>query len=211
MRKVSLSRHHGTAQAGRSQARMADRRRKLALPVALGRGGIKANKREGDGATPRGSFRLKRLWWRADRHPRPATALPARRIGPADGWCEDPADRHYNRPVKVPAQSKPTASRAPTGSTTSSSRSTTTPARVSPAAAAPCSSMSRGSVSRRPPAASRSTPPRCAGCWRGSARARASWLSNRYFYASAHVLLRVFGSGWRRLPLLKHSAAAAAK
>ena len=48
----------------------------LALPVALGRGGIKANKREGDGATPRGTFRLKRLWWRADRHPRPATLLP---------------------------------------------------------------------------------------------------------------------------------------
>jgi L,D-peptidoglycan transpeptidase YkuD (ErfK/YbiS/YcfS/YnhG family) len=71
------------------------------LPVALGRGGIKANKHEGDGATPRGRFRLKRLWWRADRHPRPATALPARRIGTTDGWCEDPRDRHYNRPVNV--------------------------------------------------------------------------------------------------------------
>ena len=33
----------------------------LLLPVALGRGGIKANKREGDGGTPRGSYRLKRL------------------------------------------------------------------------------------------------------------------------------------------------------
>jgi len=77
----------------------------LALPVALGRAGIKANKREGDGATPRGAFRLKRLWWRADRHPRPATLLPARRIGSDDGWCEDPADRHYNRPVKLPPKS----------------------------------------------------------------------------------------------------------
>lgn len=74
----------------------------LALPVALGRGGIAANKREGDGATPRGAFRLKRLWWRADRHPRPRTLLPVRRIAPNDGWCEDPRDRHYNRPVKVP-------------------------------------------------------------------------------------------------------------
>ena len=78
----------------------------LSLPVALGRGGIKANKREGDGGTPRGAFRLKRLWWRADRHPRPATLLPLRRIGPDDGWCEDPGDRRYNRPVKVPAGSK---------------------------------------------------------------------------------------------------------
>jgi L,D-peptidoglycan transpeptidase YkuD (ErfK/YbiS/YcfS/YnhG family) len=72
-----------------------------ALPVALGRAGIKANKREGDGATPRGTFRLKRLWWRADRHPRPPTLLPSRRIGPHDGWCEDPADRRYNRPVRL--------------------------------------------------------------------------------------------------------------
>lgn len=75
----------------------------LALPVALGRGGIKANKREGDGGTPRGSFRLRRLWWRADRHPRPTTSLPIQRITSADGWCEDPADRHYNQPIKIPA------------------------------------------------------------------------------------------------------------
>ncbi|MDB5616399.1 MAG: hypothetical protein JWQ24_637 [Tardiphaga sp.] len=71
------------------------------LPVALGRGGIKANKREGDGATPRGTFHPLRLWWRADRHPRPQTLLPIRAITPDDGWCEDPADRHYNRPVRL--------------------------------------------------------------------------------------------------------------
>lgn len=78
----------------------------LALPVALGRGGVRANKREGDGATPRGSFRLKRLWWRAGRHPRPATLLPVTRIKPNDGWCEDPGDRHYNRRITVPPDSK---------------------------------------------------------------------------------------------------------
>jgi L,D-peptidoglycan transpeptidase YkuD (ErfK/YbiS/YcfS/YnhG family) len=78
----------------------------LSLPVALGRGGIKANKREGDGATPRGTFRLKRLWWRAGRHPRPATLLPVQRIMPDDGWCEDPIDRHYNQRIKVPPKSK---------------------------------------------------------------------------------------------------------
>jgi L,D-peptidoglycan transpeptidase YkuD (ErfK/YbiS/YcfS/YnhG family) len=78
----------------------------VALPVAIGRGGIKANKREGDGATPRGVFRLKQLWWRAQRHPRPATLLPARRILPDDGWCEDPSDRRYNRRIKVAPRSK---------------------------------------------------------------------------------------------------------
>jgi L,D-peptidoglycan transpeptidase YkuD (ErfK/YbiS/YcfS/YnhG family) len=27
------------------------------------------------------------------------------RIAADDGWCENPADRHYNRPLKVPAGS----------------------------------------------------------------------------------------------------------
>jgi L,D-peptidoglycan transpeptidase YkuD (ErfK/YbiS/YcfS/YnhG family) len=70
----------------------------LAVPVVLGRGGVRANKFEGDGATPRGRFRLVRLWWRADRHPRPRTLLPVRRITRDVSWCEDTADRRYNRP-----------------------------------------------------------------------------------------------------------------
>src|SRR5512132_2540076 len=72
-----------------------------AMPVVLGRGGILANKREGDGATPRGRFRLVRLWWRPDRAPRPRTRLPVRRIGRQAGWCEDPKHRLYIRPVRV--------------------------------------------------------------------------------------------------------------
>jgi len=71
------------------------------VQVALGRSGVKANKVEGDGATPRGSFRALRVWWRADRGPRPRTRLPVRRISRADAWCEDPADRRYNRPVRL--------------------------------------------------------------------------------------------------------------
>jgi L,D-peptidoglycan transpeptidase YkuD (ErfK/YbiS/YcfS/YnhG family) len=73
----------------------------LALPVALGRGGIRANKREGDGGTPRGTFRLRRVWWRADRAARPRTRLPVRPIRGDDGWCEDPRDRHYNQAIRL--------------------------------------------------------------------------------------------------------------
>jgi L,D-peptidoglycan transpeptidase YkuD (ErfK/YbiS/YcfS/YnhG family) len=69
----------------------------LVIPVALGRGGIRADKREGDGGTPRGVFHPVRLWWRADRMLRPRTLLPVRRIGPDDAWCENPADRRYNQ------------------------------------------------------------------------------------------------------------------
>lgn len=72
----------------------------LVVPVALGRGGIRANKVEGDGGTPRGVFRPLRVWYRADRLVRPATALPVRAIADDDAWCEDPADRRYNRPMR---------------------------------------------------------------------------------------------------------------
>lgn len=71
------------------------------VPVALGRGGVKANKREGDGGTPKGTFRPRRLWWRADRHPRPLAFLPVRAIRPEDAWCEDPSSRHYNQPMRL--------------------------------------------------------------------------------------------------------------
>ena len=75
-----------------------------AIPVALGRGGLKANKREGDGGTPIGVFHPLRLWWRKDRHARPKTALPVRAIRSDDGWCEDPTDRRYNRRIHVAAE-----------------------------------------------------------------------------------------------------------
>ena len=78
----------------------------LTIPVALGRSGILANKREGDGATPRGSFHPLRLWWRADRSAAPRTHLPLRRIRPDDAWSEDPHDHRYNRPIKRKADER---------------------------------------------------------------------------------------------------------
>jgi L,D-peptidoglycan transpeptidase YkuD (ErfK/YbiS/YcfS/YnhG family) len=73
----------------------------IIIPVALGRSGVLANKREGDGGTPMGTFHPRRLWWRPDRHPRPRTFLPIRAISAADAWCEDPDDRHYNQPIRL--------------------------------------------------------------------------------------------------------------
>jgi len=94
------------------RARATDRRQgwlavgRWRIKVALGRAGIKADKREGDGATPAGCYRLVRLWWRSDRLPRPRTLLPVRPIRALDGWCEDPSDRRYNKAIRVlPGQS----------------------------------------------------------------------------------------------------------
>ena len=100
MRRTSLRHHPRRGPARPSIAGLAVARGPTNVRVALGRGGIKASKREGDGGTPAGTFHPVRLWWRADRLPRPRTSLPLRRIGPTDAWCEDPADRRYNHPFR---------------------------------------------------------------------------------------------------------------
>ncbi|MDR6333410.1 L,D-peptidoglycan transpeptidase YkuD (ErfK/YbiS/YcfS/YnhG family) [Xanthobacter flavus] len=74
----------------------------LSIPVALGRSGIAADKREGDGRTPAGRWRILALLYRPDHGPRPVSRLPARTIRPDDGWCDDRADRRYNHPVTLP-------------------------------------------------------------------------------------------------------------
>ncbi len=69
---------------------------------ALGRGGLVADKREGDGATPMGRFALRRVMYRPDRMTPPETRLPLSALTPTDGWCDDPGDPEYNRQVRLP-------------------------------------------------------------------------------------------------------------
>lgn len=69
---------------------------------ALGRGGIRKHKSEGDGATPAGRFPLRRVLFREDRLGRPRTMLPVTAISTADGWCDAPDDPNYNKAVRLP-------------------------------------------------------------------------------------------------------------
>lgn len=73
--------------------------------VLLGRAGVvpAAEKREGDWATPAGSWRVVAGWYRADRVARPVTAeeMVWRPITPEDGWCDAPHDPRYNQWVPV--------------------------------------------------------------------------------------------------------------
>ena len=79
----------------------------FAVPVALGRGGIRANKREGDGGTPRGTFRLRRLWWRADRMARPMTHLPVRLKSDHPGDRLKRADHLYDLIIELDHNIRP--------------------------------------------------------------------------------------------------------
>ena len=72
------------------------------FPCALGRSGRRTVKREGDGATPVGAFKVRRAFYRPDRLMRPATRVPLEPLRPDDGWCDAVGDRNYNRKVKHP-------------------------------------------------------------------------------------------------------------
>lgn len=69
---------------------------------AIGLGGIRKDKNEGDGATPAGRFPLRRVFYRADRLAAPETGLSVRVLTPNDGWCDDPDDPAYNRLIALP-------------------------------------------------------------------------------------------------------------
>jgi L,D-peptidoglycan transpeptidase YkuD (ErfK/YbiS/YcfS/YnhG family) len=72
------------------------------VPCALGRCGVKVLKREGDGATPRGRYPLRRVLYKPGLVSRPRTALDLRAMRMTDGWCDSPSDRNYNRSVDLP-------------------------------------------------------------------------------------------------------------
>jgi L,D-peptidoglycan transpeptidase YkuD (ErfK/YbiS/YcfS/YnhG family) len=93
---VRVRRKAGARSSGRLTAGWAT------VPCALGKGGVSAAKREGDGATPRGVFRLRRIWIRRDRLGPARCGLQQRRTKPGDGWCDEPRHRLYNRPVALP-------------------------------------------------------------------------------------------------------------
>ena len=70
--------------------------------AVCGRGGVRADKREGDGASPAGTFPLLHAYYRPDRVSALQSGLALAALQPDDGWVDDPADPNYNRLVKLP-------------------------------------------------------------------------------------------------------------
>ncbi|MBV8505733.1 MAG: L,D-transpeptidase family protein [Alphaproteobacteria bacterium] len=70
--------------------------------AAVGRAGVRADKHEGDGATPAGSYPLVSILYRPDRVAPPLSLLPVKPLAPSDGWVDEPFDPNYNRPVSLP-------------------------------------------------------------------------------------------------------------
>ena len=74
----------------------------VVVRCAIGLGGIRQDKREGDRATPGGAFRLLGGFFRPDRFLRKAWISPMRPVRPSDGWCDDPGSALYNKRVGLP-------------------------------------------------------------------------------------------------------------
>jgi L,D-peptidoglycan transpeptidase YkuD (ErfK/YbiS/YcfS/YnhG family) len=72
------------------------------IRCALGQGGVRVDKEEGDGATPAGLLPLRRILYRADRVPPPRCMMPVEPIATDDGWCDDLTHRDYNRFIHLP-------------------------------------------------------------------------------------------------------------
>ena len=76
------------------------------LPCAIGHGGMRCTKTEGDGVTPAGNWRIVGALYRADRMPRPdvssRSGLLINAVGPGHIWSDDPADPAYNHLLHAP-------------------------------------------------------------------------------------------------------------
>jgi L,D-peptidoglycan transpeptidase YkuD (ErfK/YbiS/YcfS/YnhG family) len=70
------------------------------FPCAIGRAGVTHAKREGDGATPAGRWRLLRFYLRKPAPLRALWLLTRRQ----DIWCDDARSFLYNRPLKAPSR-----------------------------------------------------------------------------------------------------------
>ncbi len=76
------------------------------MTAVIGKNGVTEHKQEGDLCTPVGHFTLRKVYYRADRTPCPATTLPVAPITRQDGWCDDPASPLYNCPIPLPSTSR---------------------------------------------------------------------------------------------------------
>ena len=70
--------------------------------AAVGAAGVSATKREGDKATPAGTFPLPFGTYRPDRIELPGTSLPMTPLREAHAWVDDPNDPKYNQLVELP-------------------------------------------------------------------------------------------------------------
>ncbi|WP_415323417.1 L,D-transpeptidase family protein [Candidatus Pelagibacter sp. Uisw_127] len=76
------------------------------LKCCIGKNGLNSNKREGDLSTPKGSFKLKRLYFRKDRVGVPKCKIRKKIITKNMGWCDDSNNKKYNSEIIISKKNK---------------------------------------------------------------------------------------------------------
>ena len=76
----------------------------LRFQCALGKAGISKKNKEGDYITPRGTFKLVKVFYRADKIKNFKTSLKKIKIKKNMGWCDDPKSKFYNKLIKLPSK-----------------------------------------------------------------------------------------------------------
>ena len=76
------------------------------IKCAVGKRGISKKRREGDLITPKGIFKIKKVYYRKDRVKNLITKIKKIAIKKDMGWCDDPKSQKYNKPVKFPFKYK---------------------------------------------------------------------------------------------------------
>jgi len=71
---------------------------------ALGKGGVNKKIKEGDNITPKGVFKITKIYYRADKMKIIKTNIKKIKITKNMGWCDDPLSRFYNRQIKLPSK-----------------------------------------------------------------------------------------------------------
>jgi L,D-peptidoglycan transpeptidase YkuD (ErfK/YbiS/YcfS/YnhG family) len=69
---------------------------------ALGKGGIKKKVKEGDNITPKGIFKIIKIYYRPDKINKIISSIKKIKIKKNMGWCDDPSSSYYNKQVKLP-------------------------------------------------------------------------------------------------------------
>ena len=72
------------------------------LKCSIGKSGITDAKKEGDLATPKGTFKLGSLYYRKDRLKIPKCKIKKKIIKKNMGWCDDSSSKRYNREISFP-------------------------------------------------------------------------------------------------------------
>jgi L,D-peptidoglycan transpeptidase YkuD (ErfK/YbiS/YcfS/YnhG family) len=71
---------------------------------ALGKGGIKKKVKEGDNITPKGIFKIIKIYYRPDKINKIISSIKKIKIKKNMGWCDDPSSSYYNKQVKLPSK-----------------------------------------------------------------------------------------------------------